>query len=33
MAKIEKIYGVPKANPVKKDDKIKIKKINKWKIY
>ena len=28
MAKREKIDGVPKANPVKKDDKIKIKKIN-----
>ena len=29
MAKREKIDGVPKANPIKKDDKIKIKKINK----
>ena len=29
MAKREKIDGVPKANPVKKDDKIKIKKIKK----
>ena len=29
MAKREQIDGVPKANPVKKDDKIKIKKIKK----
>ena len=29
MKKREKIDGVPKANPVKKDDKIKIKKIKK----
>jgi hypothetical protein len=33
MAKREKIDSVPKANPVKSDAKIKIKKIKKWKIY